>query len=101
MKSNSASLHAVVKGRVQGVYFRAYVSRCAAELGLTGWVRNLENGDVEIQAEGERAVLERLNSYLHTGPPSAEVTSVDTGWGEGTGRFPGFSITYCGSGLIP
>jgi acylphosphatase len=94
MKSNLASLHAVVQGRVQGVFFRAYVSRRATELGLTGWVCNLENGDVEVQAEGERAALERLIDYLHTGPPSAVVTSVDIGWGEGTGRFPGFAISY-------
>jgi acylphosphatase len=94
MKSNLVSLHAVVNGLVQGVFYRAYVSRRASELGLKGWVRNLENGDVEIQAEGERAALERLIGYLHTGPPSAVVTSVDNDWGEGTGRFSGFSISY-------
>ncbi|GAF85432.1 unnamed protein product, partial [marine sediment metagenome] len=52
--ADSASLQATVYGRVQGVFFRAFVSRCARELGLTGYVGNLPDGAVEIMAEGER-----------------------------------------------
>ena len=92
--NNLVSLHAVINGRVQGVFFRAYVSRRAIELGLKGWVRNLESGEVEVHAEGARAELERMVDYLRTGPPSALVVSVDIVWGEGTGRFSGFNIAY-------
>ena len=52
--SNSASLHAIVQGRVQGVYYRAFVSGNAARLGLCGYVRNRPDNFVEIHAEGER-----------------------------------------------
>ena len=94
MKPDLVSLHAIVAGRVQGVFFRVYVSRRAMELGLKGWVRNLPDGSVEVQAEGERAALEKLISFLQTGPPSAEVTAVETVWADCTGRFAGFGIGY-------
>jgi acylphosphatase len=87
-------MHAVVAGRVQGVFFRAYVSRRATEIGLKGWVRTLPDGNVEVQAEGERAALEKLIGFLHTGPPSAVVTAVETVWADCTGRFAEFGIGY-------
>ena len=90
-----ASLHAIVYGRVQGVFFRAFVSELAGELGLTGYVRNLRGREaVEVQAEGERKQLERLVDYLKIGPPSAEVEKVVSNWSEYTGSYSHFNIRY-------
>ena len=89
------SLQAIVYGRVQGVFFRDFVFRRAAELGLTGYVRNLPGGrTVEVQAEGEKKQLEKLVSYLKEGPPAARVNEVVTSWSEYTGNYSGFNIRY-------
>ncbi len=93
--TNLASVRAIVYGRVQGVFFRAFTSGCAKELGLTGNVRNLPDGKaVEVQAEGERDKLERLIDYLKVGPPGARVERVETNWSEYTGGFSNFKIRY-------
>ncbi|MBI2979942.1 MAG: acylphosphatase [Chloroflexi bacterium] len=90
-----ASVRAMVSGRVQGVYFRAFVCRHAEELGLTGYVRNLPGGEaVEVQTEGERKRLEELIGYLKVGPPGARVEKVSADWSEYTGSYAGFSIRY-------
>ena len=90
-----ASLHAIVYGRVQGVFFRDFVFRQATELGLTGYVRNLRYREaVEVQAEGERKQLERLVDYLKIGPPAAEVEKVVSNWSEYTGSYSEFSVKY-------
>jgi acylphosphatase len=97
MKGNAdlASLQAVVYGYVQGVFFRAFVSRRASELGLTGYVRNLPDREaVEVHAEGERNKLERLMGYLKAGPSAARVKRVETNWSEYTGSYSGFGIRY-------
>ena len=89
------SVQAIVHGRVQGVFFRAFTSRQARELSLTGYVRNLPDGKaVEVHAEGERKQLERLIDYLKTGPPGARVEKVTTNWLGYGGNYPGFSIMY-------
>jgi acylphosphatase len=93
--SELASVQATVHGYVQGVFFRAFVSRQASELGLTGYVRNLPGGDaVEVLAEGERKQLEELISQLKVGPPAARVERVVVNWSEHTGSYSGFSIRY-------
>jgi acylphosphatase len=93
--SDLASVQVIIYGYVQGVFFRAFVSECAAELGITGYVRNLATGDaVEVQAEGERERLEKLIGYLKVGPPTAEVIKVITNWSEYTGSYSGFRIRY-------
>ncbi len=90
-----ASVQAIVYGYVQGVFFRAFVSRRATELGLTGYVRNLPNSEaVEVNAEGERKQLEELISHLKVGPPTAKVERVVTNWSEYTGSYSHFSIRY-------
>lgn len=92
--SDLASVRIVVYGRVQGVFFRAFASRQARELGLAGYVRNLPRGAVEAQVEGERKQLEKLIDYLGVGPPAAEVERVETEWSEYSGRYSGFAIKY-------
>jgi len=90
-----ASVQATVYGRVQGVFFRSFVSRQATRLGLTGYVRNLPDGEaVEVQAEGERKQLAELLSYLKIGPPGAKVEKVETSWSEYSGSYSHFSIRY-------
>jgi len=93
--SDLASLHAIVHGRVQGVFFRAYVQNSADVLRLTGYVRNLtDSRTVEVKVEGERAKLEQLLQNLHQGPPGAEVEKVETSWGDYSGEFSIFSVKF-------
>ncbi len=93
MENESTSrLHAIVSGMVQGVSFRYYVVEQAADLDLTGWVRNRWDGSVEVTAEGPRPSLERLLQSLQQGPPMARVEDVDFAWLEATGEFIGFSV---------
>ncbi|MFB0559100.1 MAG: acylphosphatase [Dehalococcoidales bacterium] len=90
-----ASVRVIVYGYVQGVFFRAFASRRAIELGLTGYVRNMPDGEaVEVNAEGERKQLEELIGYLKVGPPAARVEKVVTSWSEYTGSYSHFSIRY-------
>lgn len=65
-----------VKGKVQGVYFRASTQDKAEELGLTGEVRNLADGNVEVMACGSEEAVQRLIDWCHEGPPRAEVEHV-------------------------
>ncbi len=93
--SELAAVHAVVQGRVQGVFFRDFVSRRARELALSGYVCNLPGGEaVEVRAEGERNRLEQLVGYLHKGPAAASVKRVETDWSEYTGDYTGFNTRY-------
>ncbi|MFC1993463.1 acylphosphatase [Chloroflexota bacterium] len=93
--SDLVSVQAIVSGRVQGVFFRAFVSRRAQELGLTGHVRNLSGGyAVEVVAEGERKHLEKLISYLEIGPPGARVEKVEANWSKYTGSYSRFGVRH-------
>jgi len=69
-------LHFLIRGRVQGVGFRWFVHREAAELGLRGWVRNTDSGEVEIVAAGDPAVLAELRTELHKGSRGSRVDAV-------------------------
>src|SRR6185312_15144152 len=87
------SLHAFVRGRVQGVGFRAFVIYNAQALGLTGFARNL--GDeltVEVVAEGPRDSLEALLTALHAGPRASKVERVDVNWGTAAGTYDAFAV---------
>ena len=66
-------LHFLIQGRVQGVGFRWYVHREASELDLRGWVRNTEDGDVEVVAHGEEPDLAELRASLRRGPRGSRV----------------------------
>jgi len=67
----------LVRGRVQGVGYRYFAQRAAAELGLSGYARNLDDGRVEVYAVGTAAQLARLAGLLHRGPRWADVRGVD------------------------
>jgi acylphosphatase len=69
-------LHFLIRGRVQGVGFRWFVHREASELNLRGWVRNTEEGDVEVVASGSPEDLEDLRSSLRRGPRGSRVDGI-------------------------
>jgi|YNPNPStandDraft_1061719.scaffolds.fasta_scaffold02439_7 acylphosphatase len=93
-KKDMASFYALVSGRVQGVFFRMFVYKEARALGISGRVRNLPDGRVEVQAEGERQRLNRLIEKLHQGPPGAIVENVQVEWGEYLHEYEDFQIDY-------
>ena len=69
-------LHFLIRGRVQGVGFRWFVHREAAELALRGWVRNTDSGEVEVMAAGEQRDLDELRTHLHKGSRGSRVDAV-------------------------
>ena len=89
-----AHLKAIVHGKVQGVYYRAFASRIAKSLSLKGYVRNAASGDVEVEAEGMKDVLEELLSRLKAGPDGAVVEKIDVSWAEHTGKYSSFDVRY-------
>ena len=89
-----ARVHILVSGLVQGVFFRSETKVRAEEFGLFGWVRNLEDGRVEIVAEGEKEKLEKLISWAKKGPDSARVDNLEIDWQEYQGEFSQFDIRY-------
>ncbi len=91
---DTARLEAIVHGIVQGVNFRYYTRREAAQLGVVGYVRNRWDGTVEVVAEGDREKLEQLLRWLHRGPRSAVVEKVDVRWTEPMGKFTRFEVRY-------
>jgi acylphosphatase len=83
-----------ISGIVQGVCFRAATRRTAANLNLTGWVRNIENGRVEAIFEGEDSAIDEMIDWCKVGPPAARVEKVILSEEPCTGEFPDFSIRY-------
>lgn len=83
----------VVRGLVQGVYFRTAAVREASSRGITGRVRNRDDGAVELVAEGQPAALDDLGRWLANGPRLAEVKSVDRTALGGERRYSDFAIT--------
>lgn len=83
-------LHAVIRGYVQGVGFRYFIQRTARQLGLQGWVRNNEDGSVELVAEGPRHQLEQLKRAAQEGPRMARVSQVDADWSAAKGDLEDF-----------
>jgi acylphosphatase len=85
--------HIWVKGRVQGVGFRAHVEYSARQLGgLTGWVRNVGDDRVEAVAEGERRQVERFIQIVQDGPRASRVDESKVEWEEPTGEFLQFGV---------
>lgn len=91
-----ARLHAIIRGQVQGVFFRASALEKARSLGLVGWVRNRHDGSVECVAEGDRERLLALRAYCETGPSGAHVTRVDYLDEPETGEFTSFEFRASG-----
>jgi acylphosphatase len=81
-----------IRGKVQGVFFRESTRQEATRLGLTGWVRNRDDGSVEAVAEGAQAALEEFIRWCHRGPQAARVTDVERTESEPTGEFRAFTV---------
>ncbi len=87
--------HIVVRGLVQGVFFRASMREVANANGVTGWVRNLPDGrSVEAVLEGEREAVEKVICWSLRGPPGARVEEVEIRFEEYRGEFKGFEIRF-------
>lgn len=91
---NERRLEVRVHGRVQGVGFRYFAQREAQKLRLSGWVRNLRSGAVEVIAEGRRNDLEGLLKALRKGPPMSWVERVDIDWKDAKGERGAFEVTF-------
>lgn len=85
-------VHLCVTGLVQGVYYRLTMQKTAALHGVTGWVRNLENGSVEAVIEGESENIGRIIEWCSRGPDEARVDDVELKEQEVTGEFTSFDI---------
>jgi acylphosphatase len=83
----------VVSGRVQGVGFRYFTQDVARREGVTGWVRNLPNGQVEALVEGDAEAVTRVERALRTGPRGARVDALDVDIEEPTGAYRTFTVT--------
>ena len=86
-------IHLVVRGRVQGVFYRASAQREAKRLGVTGWVKNRPDGSLEIVAEGEEDQVKDFLAWAQHGPSTARVDKVETRWRSYTGEFAEFRIS--------
>lgn len=84
----------IASGLVQGVNFRYYTSKMARELGIVGWVKNLDGGNLEIIAQGERENLEKLIKWCQTGPQFAQVKDINIQWQKPDKEFKDFEIRY-------
>lgn len=90
----ASRVHLLISGRVQGVAFRHSTKAEADVLGLSGWVRNLDDGRVEALAEGPRETLETFVAWCHRGPPSARVAGVAVTWSDATGEHASFAVRH-------
>ena len=85
-------VEAMVSGKVQVVMYRDFARQSARALSITGEVKNLADGRVQVIAEGERANLEALIKKLKEGPVLARVDGIDVTWHVATGAYADFSI---------
>ncbi len=92
MSGQTERIHLRIQGRVQGVWYRACAREQARDLGLTGWVRNRADGQVELVAEGPGQKLKSLLAWCRTGPPMAQVEGVSADWIPSTGEFSSFEV---------
>ncbi|HOJ71062.1 MAG TPA: acylphosphatase [Syntrophorhabdaceae bacterium] len=86
-------VHIFVSGIVQGVFFRHFTSMKAKQLGLTGWVRNLRDGRVEMVCEGNEDAIKEMIAWSKKGPQGAFVEKTDVRYEEYQGEFTDFQIT--------
>lgn len=87
-------VHAIISGRVQGVFFRMETQRAARRFGVCGWVRNRRDGTVEALFEGDKDRVDAILDWCKQGPPHAHVTDVKVDRREFAGEFETFEISY-------
>ena len=89
-----ARVHLLIRGRVQGVFYRAFTRDIAGHLGIKGWVRNLYDGSVEALFEGSKEDIEQAIKHCQMGPPGARVEDIGVTWEDYRGDLQGFQIRY-------
>ncbi|HXX67754.1 MAG TPA: acylphosphatase [Polyangiaceae bacterium] len=82
----------IIRGRVTGVFFRAAAQREARRLGISGWVRNRPDGNVELVAEADEEAIKEMISWAQHGPSAARVDDVEVRWRAYSGEFSDFRI---------
>ena len=92
MREERRRVHLLIRGRVQGVWFRESAREEAERLGVSGWIRNLPGGEVEAVAEGPSESVEAFVRWCHRGPRAAHVSSVDREDASPTGEFSSFDV---------
>lgn len=90
--NNKVSAHITVSGRVQGVAYRYYARDIAYQLGIKGWIRNLDNGDVESIIEGPKKSVEKMIDWYKEGPRLAIVENIEVDWLPYSGVYNQFQI---------
>jgi acylphosphatase len=90
----NARAHVIFSGRVQGVFFRVFTEEVARSLGLTGWVRNVYDGNVEAVFEGEKEDVQKAIRECRHGPPASRVDDMEVSWEEYRGEFSTFSTRF-------
>jgi acylphosphatase len=86
--------HVLIKGRVQGVFFRSEIKRRAEDLDTKGWTRNLPDGSVEAFFEGQESSVKKLVEFCRKGPSGARVADLALEWEDYIGEFKDFRIVY-------
>jgi acylphosphatase len=86
--------HAIISGRVQGVFYRMETQRAADRIGVTGWVKNRPEGTVEAVFEGAKNQVEAILKWCWDGPRLASVDNIDVTWEAFTGEYTHFDVTY-------
>ena len=87
-------IHIFVTGRVQGVFFRQSTKVIAIKNNVNGWVRNLDDGRVEIVAEGEESNINSFTDWCKTGPANSRVDEFELSEENSTGEFKNFEVRY-------
>jgi acylphosphatase len=87
-------VHVIILGRVQGVWYRASTKQKAEELGLVGWVKNTDDGNVEAVFEGDETVVDEMIAWCWKGPPMAKITEVKILPLRGGEKYSGFVVLY-------
>lgn len=94
MAQNFKQVHLIISGRVQGVFFRSNTKNQADKLSLTGWIRNLPAGKVEVKACGPEENLKKFIEWCKEGSALAKVEEVKVEWGQPSEFFATFEIIY-------
>lgn len=88
----SVRAHVIVTGDVQGVFYRHTAAKRARAKGLTGWIRNLPDGRVEVVVEGEEQAVRDFVEWCRSGPPHASVEDIEVSWGPPKTDSSGFNV---------
>ncbi len=92
--ADNVRAHAIIFGRVQGVFFRVETKRAADRIGVCGWVRNRPEGTVEAVFEGAKTKVDDILAWCWDGPPLAKVDNIDVTWEPFGGELKCFDVTY-------